>query len=88
MLICPQDVYFGSEEGRIPQVHYPDECWHCNACVLECPNNAIRLEIPLPMRFSWDVEEWVKDKEEAQALHPHNSSITHHRQLKLGDTAR
>ncbi len=47
--VCSQDVFFGSKEGEIPVVSYPEECWHCNACVLECPvEEAIRLRIPLP----------------------------------------
>ena len=47
--VCPQDVYFGSKEGEVPDVTYPEECWHCDACVLECPvEGAVRLRIPLP----------------------------------------
>ena len=47
--VCPQDVFFGSEEGEIPVVSYPEECWHCDACVLECPvEGAVTLRIPLP----------------------------------------
>jgi adenylylsulfate reductase subunit B len=46
--VCPQDVYFSSEEGEIPVVTYPEECWHCDACVMECPEKgAVRLRIPL-----------------------------------------
>jgi len=29
-------------------ITYPEECWHCNACVMECPAEAIQLRIPLP----------------------------------------
>lgn len=48
--ICSEDVFFGSKEREVPIVAYPDDCWHCNACVLECPvEGAIRLRIPLPM---------------------------------------
>jgi len=48
--ICPQDVFFGSKKKNVPTVTYPDECWHCNACVLDCPKEgAIRLRIPTPM---------------------------------------
>jgi len=48
--ICSEDVFFGSKEKEVPVVSYPDDCWHCNACVLECPvEGAIRLRIPLPM---------------------------------------
>lgn len=45
--ICTYDVYFGSENGEIPSITYPEECWHCNACVLDCPEQAISLRIPL-----------------------------------------
>ena len=46
--VCPQDVYFNSMDGDVPEVSYPEECWHCNACVLECPaEGAVRLRIPL-----------------------------------------
>lgn len=47
---CQSDVFHGSEEGEVPRVSYPEECWHCNACVFVCPaEGAIRLRIPLPM---------------------------------------
>ena len=49
---CPQDVFWGSEKKKIPVVSYPEECWHCNACVLDCPvEGAIRLRIPLPLNI-------------------------------------
>jgi adenylylsulfate reductase subunit B len=47
--ICPNDVFFGSQLGEIPKVTYPDQCWHENACVNDCPKEAIVLRIPLPM---------------------------------------
>jgi adenylylsulfate reductase subunit B len=47
---CQSDVFFGSKKGEVPVVTYPEECWHCNACVFECPvEGTIRLRIPLPM---------------------------------------
>lgn len=47
---CQSDVFYGSETGEIPNVAYPDECWHCNACVQVCPaEGAVSLRIPLPM---------------------------------------
>jgi adenylylsulfate reductase subunit B len=46
--VCPLDVFYGSRENETPTVSYPEECWHCNSCVLECPaEGAIRLRIPL-----------------------------------------
>jgi adenylylsulfate reductase subunit B len=46
--ICPMDVL--KEGERVPVVAYPDECWHCGACVMDCPKKAVRLVLPLPMR--------------------------------------
>lgn len=47
--ICPTDVFriYGKDEP--PDVKYPEECWHCNACVLDCKQSAIILRIPLPL---------------------------------------
>ena len=45
--VCPQDVFFGSKRKEIPIISYPEECWHCNSCVLDCPEGAVRLRIPL-----------------------------------------
>ena len=28
-------------------VKYPDECWHCRACAIDCPAQAIVLRYPL-----------------------------------------
>ncbi len=46
--ICPTHVYRTTAKGVSPLVKYPEECWHCNACVLDCPQTAIRLRLPLP----------------------------------------
>ena len=44
---CQSDVFFGSVVKEKIVVSYPDECWHCNACVMECPSGAIYLRLPL-----------------------------------------
>lgn len=46
--ICPGDVLGENEKG--PKVIYPDECWHCGACMMDCKASAIRLKLPLWMR--------------------------------------
>ena len=46
--ICPTDVFQIANKKEIPDIKYPDECWHCNACVLDCKEEAIKLRIPLP----------------------------------------
>jgi adenylylsulfate reductase subunit B len=51
--ICPQDVFWGTERKKTPVISYPEECWHCNACVLDCPEQAVTLRIPLPMSICY-----------------------------------
>lgn len=46
--ICPTDVFRIAGKGEVPVVKYPEECWHCNACVLDCRQSAIKLRLPLP----------------------------------------
>ncbi|MBS3918160.1 MAG: ferredoxin family protein [Deltaproteobacteria bacterium] len=45
--ICPLDVfeYDEKEERVIPA--YPEDCWYCGSCVLDCPKSCIDLELPL-----------------------------------------
>ena len=46
--VCPQDVFFDSMAGEVAVITYPEECWHCDACFLNCPvEGALRLRIPL-----------------------------------------
>lgn len=45
--ICPTDV-FRFVKKKVPEIRYPEECWHCNSCVLDCKDEAIKLRIPLP----------------------------------------
>ena len=46
--ICPMDVFGIANKGELPVVKYPEECWHCNSCVLDCKESAIELRVPLP----------------------------------------
>jgi adenylylsulfate reductase subunit B len=46
--ICPTDVFKFVGKKEPPEIKYPEECWHCNACVLDCKQSAISLRIPLP----------------------------------------
>lgn len=40
-------------DGSAPSVLYPEECWHCTACVQDCKRQAIRLRLPIPYRLLW-----------------------------------
>jgi adenylylsulfate reductase, subunit B len=55
--VCAEDVYFGTEAGKLPLVRYPEFCFHCNCCVEECPVDAISLRIPLPEMLLYKKEE-------------------------------
>ena len=48
--ICPLDVIKveqNEEHEKNIVVKYPDECWHCRACAIDCPRQAIKLRYPL-----------------------------------------
>lgn len=47
--ICCMDIFGPSAPKEVPEVRYPEECWHCRACVMDCPKGAIELRYPLPM---------------------------------------
>ena len=50
--VCPQDVFaFERERGQAPAVSYPQECWYCGACVVDCPQMAVSLTLPLPLHI-------------------------------------
>jgi NAD-dependent dihydropyrimidine dehydrogenase PreA subunit len=52
--ICRSDLLSPNpERGRPPVVLYPDECWHCGVCVIECPRpGAITMLHPLNQSVS------------------------------------
>ena len=31
------------------QVLYPDECWHCGVCRMDCPERAVTIVFPMEM---------------------------------------
>lgn len=46
--ICNSHLFsFTPDKGECPVVRYPDECWHCNSCVIDCPAGAITLRLPI-----------------------------------------
>jgi len=50
--ICPQDVfYFDRGRKEVPAIPYPQECWYCGACVVDCPKGAVSLDLPLPLHI-------------------------------------
>lgn len=48
--ICPLDVIRvkkKEDNKKEVVVKYPYECWHCRACVKDCPQQAISMRYPL-----------------------------------------
>ena len=45
--ICPMNVFEHDSPRTAPRIVYGEECWHCNACVLDCPAKAVSLRLPL-----------------------------------------
>ncbi|MFZ7103512.1 MAG: 4Fe-4S dicluster domain-containing protein [Peptococcaceae bacterium] len=47
--ICCMDIFGPARVKEVPEIRYSEECWHCNACVLDCPVGAVTLRYPLPL---------------------------------------
>lgn len=43
---CALDVFAPERGLGIYTVKYKEDCWHCGACVLDCPQEAIELTLP------------------------------------------
>lgn len=54
---CPIDVLVPNpDSGGVPVTLYPDECWYCGCCEMQCPcyeEGAIVLTFPLAQRMRW-----------------------------------
>lgn len=52
--ICPMRVFtFKKHDKTAPEVRFGEECWHCILCELECPTQAIKVRLPLPMMMPY-----------------------------------
>ena len=66
MEICMIDVMIPGEKGKHPEVAFPDECWYCGCCVMECPTGAISLHHPLMNRTRWVSKASLLKKKEVE----------------------
>lgn len=46
---CPGDLFVIDKKSKKAKLLYPDECWHCGVCRMDCPKNAIKIVFPLQM---------------------------------------
>ena len=44
--LCPMDVIAWNQEQDIPEITYPEDCWFCGVCWMECPKRAIDILYP------------------------------------------
>ena len=44
---CPGDIIYMDEKNQKAVVKYPEECWHCACCRLECPAQCVTIVFPL-----------------------------------------
>jgi adenylylsulfate reductase subunit B len=44
--LCPMDVITWNQEQDIPEITYPEDCWFCGVCWMECPKRAIDILYP------------------------------------------
>ncbi len=52
--VCPMDCFGEAEQpegAKYPVVNFPDECWHCNGCVEDCPAGAVSIRVPMPLNM-------------------------------------
>lgn len=63
--ICPLDVIKLKNDSIV--VMYPDECWHCRACVMDCPKGAIAMRYPLShMLLHYDAPRACENRNETE----------------------
>lgn len=62
--ICPVQVFrYDRKKEKIPEVKFKRECWHCNACVLDCRAHAIELRLPLTHMLLYVDADTLKPKD-------------------------
>lgn len=44
--LCPMDVIQWDKKKDLPEIAYPEECWFCGVCWMECPKRAIDIKFP------------------------------------------
>ena len=47
--VCPLDILAIDENKQKAYMKY-DECWYCMPCEVDCPTNAVKVNIPYLLR--------------------------------------
>ena len=68
--ICNSAILlFDRKSPAPPQVVFPEECWHCEACVVDCPADAIHMRFPLAYSLMYVASSTLKPEEQNRARH-------------------
>ena len=76
--VCPVDCFY--EDEHMLYIH-PDECIDCNACVAECPVEAIFAQDDVPEKW----KEWIPINAERALT---SVQITHKKTALAGTTEK
>jgi NAD-dependent dihydropyrimidine dehydrogenase PreA subunit len=47
---CPGDVLNVNPQTGKAQPKYPEDCWYCGACSVDCPKKAVKVIFPYLIR--------------------------------------
>ena len=82
VVVCPVECFY---EGEKMLYIHPDECIDCEACVPECPVDAIFHETRVPTQWSLFIQ---LNAERAVALKVKGCSLTEKQEPKKGPACR
>lgn len=82
VVVCPVECFYQDDE--MLYIH-PEECIHCDACMPECPVEAIFPDTDVPDKWQPFVQ---LNAERAASLKVLGNSITEKQEVKLGPRCR
>lgn len=70
VVVCPVECFYADDKMLYID---PDECIDCEACVTECPAEAIYLDVNVPQKYREDID---KNRERAAHLKDNDGHIS------------
>ncbi|MCL4519469.1 MAG: ferredoxin family protein [Thaumarchaeota archaeon] len=60
---CPGDIIYFDRSTRLPVIKYPDECWHCGLCRIDCQKH---LKVASAIDYFFP-ETWIQNRTDFSA---------------------